>query len=156
MHRIILALVALALALLPASCSTVSDLPRLDTMDEPEFAFYVESASTQAAAIAEVGLGAGTFSIEGVLAVAAAMDALSHGTTAVALGELTGALDLGGWENLAITLGTVELDAALHKRGAYVDGVLGPRGREVLEAVASKLRAVATLALASEAGGPEP
>lgn len=135
-------LTTLALLLL-GSCSTLADLPQLDTMDPLAFERYTARVSAQVTLLAAAGLEAGDLSPDGLRAVAGVFEGLANGTTAGLLLEVIQAADLGPYGTVAAALGTMELDAALERRGAYEGGVLGPRGRAVLLAVAAALRELA-------------
>lgn len=132
----------LLIPLLVAGCPTLSNLTRLDEMDEPAYERYVGRLSTDVGAIAATAVAEGDLDAESTASIASALRVVAGEGAAAAGGSLGAALGLDGYGALALTLAINRLEEAFEARGAYGEGgVLSERARGVLSALADAIEA---------------
>ena len=126
-----------------AGCSSVQSFRALDSMSETEYASYLGRVEAQAAIIINAAVEQGDLSSEMAQSLSDALSGIAAGTTAGVGQALLSALDASGYSAAALAIAVIELDARLEQRGAYgEDGLLGERGRGVLQAIAARLASV--------------
>lgn len=123
-----------------SACATFRGAQNLDGMTDEEFSRYVARTTAQVGVVVDAAVQEGDLDVGDLRSLAVALRGLASGTVAGGAGVLAEQLDLDAYGVAALTLVILELDAALEERGAYEEGgILGVRGRAVLESLAMEL-----------------
>lgn len=133
-----------AAALLPG-CTLLggaTQVEALAAMPEPEWLAWRNKAVLEVKITAGAALEEGALSASDLEAVASVLTVIG-GSNQVEAGQLAEWLELSGYKAALLELAILELDSKLVAGGVYVDGVLGPRGKELLINLGAALQEVA-------------
>lgn len=138
------AMLAAALTSCTLLAPLFSDDPvaQITAMSESEFIAWRNTAVEEVAIVAEAAYAEGAISADDINTTASVL-AVIAGENAVEAGQL--AQWIGASPAMAglLKLAMLELNSSLVAGGAYVDGLLGARGKELLLALAARLAEIA-------------
>ncbi len=136
-------LIVAALLVLAAvsGCTTLGQVDDIPDMTEPEWIAWRTTLVEQIGTVAESAYAEGEVSGEDLDAAASIITVIG-GSNTVEAGQLAEWLDLSGYKAALLKLTILELDSKLVAGGAYIDGLLGPRGKELLIFLGARLEEI--------------
>lgn len=142
MNRKLLGSLALLVALGIATCCTSGGDPlKLEDMTAERYESFCATTAATFAAVAQTAIAEGDLTVESTRQVAAALRGIATQPDATAASALLRNLDLDGYGALALQVALIQLNGTLANTGV-LDGLITPRGQDLLIGVADALDAV--------------
>lgn len=138
--KTILALAAVAALGIATCCTSGTDPLKLEDMTTERYESFRATTAATFAAVAQTAIAEGDLTVESTRQVAAALRGIATQPDATAASMLLTNLDLDGYGALALQVALIQLNGTLSDTGV-LDGILTPRGKDLLLAVADAVDA---------------
>ena len=126
-----------------SSCSTVRDVPRVESMSDSEFAVWKQRTVMQVGAVTDELVRQGDLGPAQAEQIADAFDSAAF--TSSGLTSLASYVDAEGYDALVLTIMLSELDAELYRRGVLGGEFLSERARGLLVDLGARVRKSAAM-----------
>lgn len=124
-------------------CTTLSQAAQIEAMSETDYIAWRNTLVAQVSIVAEAALAEDEIEAADMEKIASVLTVIG-GSNQVEAGKIAEWIDLSGYKAALLHLTLLELNSKLVAGGAYVDGLLTARGKEIFIHLGAALNDIAS------------